>query len=140
LLAHCRRNAEEAWILLSLSAMKPCVLVVDDDADIRETLEIIFEANGYGVAKASNGQEALDLLATMPDRPCLILLDLMMPVLDGWSFFEAAQKNIDLANIPVVAITAFSDVEKVKPVPIKRILKKPLDVPQLVSVIKEYCH
>src|SRR4051812_34875241 len=59
------------------------LLVVDDDEDIRETLQAVFESEGYLVTTASNGLEALDRLRTMPTAPCVIVLDLMMPVMSG---------------------------------------------------------
>src|SRR5262245_41874314 len=81
------------------------VLIVDDDQDIRDTLGGVLTEEGYRVVGAANGQEALDYLKD-GERPCLILLDLMMPVMDGWQFLKQQGMSPSLAEIPVVVITA----------------------------------
>jgi CheY-like chemotaxis protein len=86
----------------------PLILVVDDDADIRNTVAGILEDEGYRVAKAGNGQEALTYL-TAPGSPLpqLILLDMMMPIMDGTTFHEHQQRIPVVAEIPVLTFTAF---------------------------------
>jgi CheY-like chemotaxis protein len=81
------------------------VLVVDDDADIRVALCELLEHEGYRTATAVNGEQALRFL-TSGERPCLVLLDLMMPVMDGWQFLEEQRKDPALASIPIVVVTA----------------------------------
>src|SRR5262249_1755713 len=81
------------------------VLVVDDDSDIRGALCELLEDEGYRVVAASNGEEALVYLNSR-ERPCVILLDLMMPVMDGWEFRRQQQKDPRWSQIPVVVITA----------------------------------
>jgi CheY-like chemotaxis protein len=81
------------------------ILVVEDDADIRSALCAILEDEGYRVARAANGQEALGLLHAGL-RPSVILLDLMMPVMDGSDFRAAQLREPELASIPVVVLTA----------------------------------
>jgi CheY-like chemotaxis protein len=85
------------------------VLVVEDDALIRESLIDALEEHGYQVTGAANGRDALDVLAT-PPRPDVILLDLMMPVMDGRSFRDQQLRDPALAAIPVVVLSAASDV------------------------------
>jgi CheY-like chemotaxis protein len=85
------------------------VLVVEDDALIRESLIEALEEHGYQVTGAANGRDALDVLAT-PPRPDVILLDLMMPVMDGRSFRNQQLRDPALAAIPVVVLSAASDV------------------------------
>jgi CheY-like chemotaxis protein len=80
------------------------VCVVDDDPDIREVLEDVLHAEGYGVVTAENGAVALEELRR-GTRPCLILLDLMMPVMDGWQFEEQRAKDASLSRIPVVILS-----------------------------------
>jgi CheY-like chemotaxis protein len=83
----------------------PVILLVDDDADLRQCLVDVLEDAGYQVKTASSGREALRLLDGA-DLPRLILLDLMMPDLNGWQFYEQKQKVERLAEIPVLVVTA----------------------------------
>jgi CheY-like chemotaxis protein len=77
------------------------ILVVDDNADVRASLGLLLGMLGYHVEKAADGAEALRYLRTHP-RPCLIVLDLRMPGMDGWQFRQAQLRDADLAEIPVV--------------------------------------
>jgi CheY-like chemotaxis protein len=113
------------------------ILIVEDDADIRETLQHLLEASGYRAAPASNGKVALDLIDTM-GRPCLILLDLMMPVMDGWAFLSALDQGDGLADVPIVIVSAYTDkvasLERAQ-----QILKKPVDIHALMEVVRQHC-
>ena len=110
---------------------------IEDDAAVRETLKLVLELEGYSVATAENGREALSLLPEIP-TPCLILLDLMMPVMNGWEMARLLQKDHALAAIPMAVVTAFS--EQAGNVPgAKVVLKKPVDLEQLLQVVKKYC-
>lgn len=82
----------------------PRVLIVEDDADIRETLGELLRTEGYETAAAANGLEALAAARRVP--PDLIVLDLMMPVMDGWKFRAEQRQDPVLAAIPVIAISA----------------------------------
>jgi CheY-like chemotaxis protein len=86
------------------------VLIVDDDSAVRSALRELFETEGYAVAVAANGQAALNHLGGGL-RPCVVLLDLMMPVMDGWDFRTEMLKDPALKEIPVFILTAagFSD-------------------------------
>jgi CheY-like chemotaxis protein len=112
------------------------ILIVEDDESIRDTLWMFLEFEGYSVYTASNGQEGVNLLPTMPDA-CLILLDLMMPVMDGWQFAEAIRLDSKLSSIPIVVITAFS--EKAASVRANGMLKKPVNLDSLLKVVQQYC-
>lgn len=114
------------------------ILVVEDDEGIRETLKLALELEGYTVTTAANGQEGLDVLPTMP-TPCLILLDLMMPVMNGWAFAEALRADMMLAPIPVVVVTAFAE-KAARVTQARGILKKPIDFDSLLRVVKQFCH
>src|SRR6185295_17473396 len=85
------------------------VLVVDDDKLIRDTLVELLEENGCPAVGAANGRQAMDMLLAQ-DGACLILLELMMPVMDGREFREEQVKRKELANIPVVLISAFGNL------------------------------
>jgi CheY-like chemotaxis protein len=82
------------------------VLIVDDDPDIRESVADALEDEGYRVASASNGSEALRLLRERQLRPDVILLDLMMPVMDGVQFCAEQQLDPELSKIPIVLVSA----------------------------------
>ncbi|MBI2519100.1 MAG: response regulator [Bdellovibrio sp.] len=112
------------------------ILIVEDDAAIREGLRYALELEGYEVSTAIHGKDGLEQLAKGPS-PCLILLDLMMPVMNGWQFIDALGKDIVLANIPVVLVTAFSD--QAKGLNTKGIIKKPIDLVVLLQMVKKCC-
>ena len=81
------------------------ILVVDDDADMREALRDVLGDEGYGVIPACNGKVALDLLTTL-QRPCGIILDITMPVMGGIAFYQVMRAVPNLADIPVVFLTS----------------------------------
>src|ERR1043165_7635813 len=86
------------------------LLGVEDDAIIRESLVEFFEDNGYEATGAIHGRQALDELSRSTQRPCLIVLDLMMPVMDGATFREEMLRDPELSQIPVVVISAYRDL------------------------------
>lgn len=113
------------------------ILVLEDDEGIREGLCLALELEGYSVNARTNGVEGLRALSEAP-LPCLILLDLMMPVMDGWSFVEALRRNLSLASIPIVVVSAFSDQTEGMPL-VRRVLRKPVDLGMLLHVVRQYC-
>lgn len=116
------------------------ILVVDDDKAIREALEMVLEDEGYAVASAANGREALELLRASGGLPALILLDLMMPVMNGWEFREEQQRSAALAAIPVVVLSADSDVtRKAAALGVAASLNKPVHLDVLLDVVSAYC-
>jgi CheY-like chemotaxis protein len=106
------------------------VLIVDDDPDIRATLREAFEHHGYTVAVAANGREGLRLLAALP-RPCAVILDLIMPVMDGLELYAAMRADPALAGIPVVFST--SDPSRAPSGVV--MMKKPVDLVRLLAVV-----
>src|SRR5438034_549758 len=119
--------------------MHGTVLVVEDDADIRESLVEIFDERGYRVVSANNGREALAALRGDADLPCLIFLDLMMPVMDGPTFREEQLRDPRLANVPVVVISAYRDVvEKARALKAE-FLRKPFELNAVLGVARKYC-
>ncbi len=111
-------------------------LVIDDDLDIRETLREIIEAEGFPVKCASDGEEALALLAK-GFRPGLIVLDLMMPVMSGWDFLMRLREMNGLVDVPVVVISA-SGLRKL-PNGATVLIRKPLELDAVLSLVNEYC-
>jgi CheY-like chemotaxis protein len=115
------------------------ILVVDDDSDIRDTLTEILGDEGYRVSSARNGREALAFL-TAQTRPSLILLDMMMPEMDGWRFRQEQQRNPDIAGIPVVILSAHGNVrEAALALGVADYLRKPLRVESLLEIAERYC-
>ena len=81
------------------------LLLIDDDQDLRESMTDALQGSGFVVSSAANGQEALDLLAS-GDPPDVILLDLLMPVMNGWQFCEERKRDPRWAEIPIIAMSA----------------------------------
>jgi CheY-like chemotaxis protein len=124
-----RQEANEA-------SRRPTVLVVDDDPDIRDTIADVLSDEGYPVELACNGREALRMLGTAKAEPGLILLDLMMPELDGWGFMAEVQKVPRLAAIPVIVFSAHSvNAEAVGALPVRGFLRKPLRLHELLDLV-----
>ncbi|MCC6556244.1 MAG: response regulator [Polyangiaceae bacterium] len=113
------------------------ILVVDDDQDIRETLTELLQEEGYSVARASHGREALAMLRE-GSNPSLILLDLMMPIMDGWQFRAEQQSDPALASIPVVVISAMGKDEKIAALGAAQLLKKPIRLEQLLDAVARH--
>ena len=116
--------------------MKGLVFVVDDDESIRESLCEILNDEGYAALGASNGQEAMELLRHR--RPCLILLDLMMPVMDGPTFRAQQLQEPSLREIPVVVITA-AGASATRGLMAQALLPKPLRIETVLGVAERFC-
>jgi CheY-like chemotaxis protein len=115
------------------------VLVVDDDFEIRDVLSQLLEEEGYRVQSAANGQEAIGRLRAGA-TPCVILLDLMMPVMNGWQFRSEQAADPALAQIPVVVISASRNIdEKALALDAADLLHKPLELDHLLDVVSRYC-
>jgi CheY-like chemotaxis protein len=115
--------------------MSATILVVDDDPDIQEMLQLVIRDAGYDVVAAWNGQEALALMAQRP-TVSLVLLDLMMPIMNGLQFLAELAKDPERASIPIVAVTgAGSSLLESLP-PSVPILRKPFAVGELMVVIE----
>jgi CheY-like chemotaxis protein len=112
------------------------VLIVEDDEAIRETMQLALEMRGYEVITAGNGKEGIDALAARP-RPCLILLDLMMPVMDGWGFVTAIERDPRLGCIPVVVVTAFTN--QAGKINARSVIAKPVPLEVLYETVRTYC-
>jgi CheY-like chemotaxis protein len=109
------------------------VLVVDDDDAIRDALVEALVDAGYRVAEAPNGRDALDAMRAAP--PCLVLLDLMMPIMTGWDVLQEMQRDVALASIPVCVVSA-------NPHGLPRVacvLPKPISLDRLLDVVRSHC-
>src|SRR4051812_20238688 len=87
------------------SSISKQILLIEDDADIRDTLKEILEYEGYDVRSAKNGQEGIDYLRQFP-APALILLDFMMPIMNGWQFRAIQKEDPEFSKIPVIVLSA----------------------------------
>jgi CheY-like chemotaxis protein len=115
------------------------ILVVDDDPDVRDSLTEILGDEGYRVTGVRNGREALEYLHEQR-RPSLILLDMMMPEMDGWRFRVEQQKSPELAPIPVVLLSAHGNVrEAALALGAADYLRKPLRIESLLEIADRYC-
>lgn len=118
------------------SSVRGRILLVEDDYDIRESLRELLEVEGFHVDTAVNGREALDKLAHIK-RPCVVLLDLMMPVMDGWETMHHLKQDVLLASIPVVVVSA---AERTQPPEAARFIKKPYSLDALLDTVNEFCN
>jgi CheY-like chemotaxis protein len=109
------------------------ILVVDDDPDARDSLAELLELEGYAVRTAGTGREALDSCTT-DGAPDLILLDLEMPVMDGWQFSREARRSRQLAKVPMVVTSA---VAESAPPEATAVFSKPLDATLLLSNVRD---
>jgi len=113
------------------------LLVIEDDTDIRELLKVALSLEGYDVDTACNGKEAWELLVHMKSRPSVLVLDLMMPIMDGWQFLDKKNNSGQFKDLPTLIISATSE----KRMPIAQgntvILKKPIDLDEFLQKVQE---
>ncbi len=115
------------------------VLIVEDDDDIRETLLEVLSDNGFEPSCAANGAEALTFLRDASDKPHVILLDMMMPVLDGWGFRSAQLADPTLRSIPVIVLTAHASIEETAAaLGVTGFLRKPVRLDPLLDAIRRH--
>ena len=113
------------------------VLVVDDDSAVRRMILLLLSSEGYETETAKDGAEALALMRQR--RPCLVLMDINMPLMDGWEFRKQQLADPALADVPVVCITGIvhpEDVERILGIPC---LGKPVDFPSLSLAVEKFC-
>jgi CheY-like chemotaxis protein len=121
------------------------VLVVDDEDDVRGAIEEILDLEGYPVVGARNGAEALEVLRTNLGLPWLILLDLMMPKMDGWEFLAHIDDDSRLHRIPVALMSAHDSVKRAfdkhrdEERPLRLLFPKPLNLLRLLSTVRYFC-
>jgi two-component system, chemotaxis family, chemotaxis protein CheY len=116
---------------------RPCVLIVEDDDDVREFMQLLVATAGYETMTARDGQDAL--VKMRQRRPCLVLLDLQMPRMDGWEFRARQMQDLSLSDIPVVCVTAFFDPAQVTRQLGLRCISKPADFPTIINAVETTC-
>jgi CheY-like chemotaxis protein len=117
------------------AAKEKVVLVVDDHDDCREATRELLAVEGYEVATASNGVEALATLRNVDFRPCVLVLDLAMPGMDGRAVYAEVRRDPRLSEIPVIFATANPDLAP----PGSHVVSKPIAVDRLVAIVKSAC-
>ena len=115
------------------------ILIVEDDHDVAQSVAEVLEASGYGIGIAANGLEALDYLQTHTQTD-LILLDMMMPVMDGWQFREEQRKLPAFDSIPVVIVTADGNARgKAEAIQADGLVSKPVTIDGLLNEVERIC-
>ncbi|MBV8830738.1 MAG: response regulator [Acidobacteriaceae bacterium] len=109
------------------------LLIVEDEVTIRDTLSELLAKDEREIVTAGDGQEALERLTEVP-RPCLILLDLMMPRMNGWEFLQRKSADPSIANIPTIVLSGSG-----RPAGAVHQLAKPVDVKRLLALVDQYC-
>src|SRR5262245_58040872 len=115
--------------------MRHRVLIIEDDEDIRESLQEVLEAEGFVVVPAGNGREGLDALSQ--SEPCVIVLDLMMPVMNGWEFLEARRTQSLATEVPVIVVSAAGARAAATPADLH--IRKPVDIGRRLAAVRYYC-
>jgi CheY-like chemotaxis protein len=118
------------------------ILVIEDHEDIRESIVDILRSEDYDVYSAANGKEGIELLPSIP-APTLILLDMMMPIMNGWQFLEAQKANARMEDLRVVMVSAVPSSKALFTeegmAPVEGLLAKPIQLEGLLNVVGKYC-
>ena len=120
-----------------MSSATPRVLVVEDDTDLRESICTVLADAGYTSWAAENGEVALE--RARAERPCVILLDLMMPIMNGWEFRSEQLRDPNLSSIPVIIMTADGRAREKAQALHADYLKKPITLDALLNLVDDYC-
>lgn len=116
------------------------VVIVEDDVDVRETLAEVLEEEGYLTLPFADGPRALAHLEAMPQLPALILLDLMMPKMDGWAFRAEQRLSARLMRVPTVILSADGNVhENLAALGAHGYLRKPIHIKTLLTLVERFC-
>ena len=114
-----------------------CILVIEDDHATRDSITQALSGEGFQVVGSGDGADALAKLASI--QPCLILLDLMMPQMDGWQFMDELRIHPGYSRIPVVVVSAYGTRDGVRSVGAADYLRKPFEFPILLNLVERYC-
>jgi CheY-like chemotaxis protein len=122
-----------------MTYVHPTILLIDDHNDVREALEELLRLDGYTVESASNGREALTKLYGGL-RPCVILMDLMMPVMTGYEFRQEQMRDAELSAIPIIVYSGITDVrENARQLAATAYADKPVDPDHLMALVRQHC-
>jgi CheY-like chemotaxis protein len=115
----------------------PTVFIIEDDVDTRDMLAKFLELEGYKVELAANGRQALDRFSRGAEA-CVIVLDLMMPVMDGWEFRRRQVEDARLREIPTIVVSA-AGRERLAQISADAYLSKPVDMDELLQQVSQFC-
>ena len=115
----------------------PTVFIIEDDVDTRDMLSRFLELEGYKVEAAANGRQALDRLASGA-HACVIVLDLMMPIMDGWEFRRRQVEDARLKDIPTIVVSA-AGRDRLSQISASAYLSKPVDMDELLARVSQFC-
>jgi CheY-like chemotaxis protein len=116
--------------------MSKTILIIEDNAAVVNTMKSVLELEGYTVHAASNGEEGIAALKRI-GTACVVLLDMMMPVMNGWHFLDFQRSRPEYADIPVIVISAFGEIARsVKP---QEYIPKPVKLDLLLTTVQKYC-
>lgn len=116
------------------------ILLIEDDRDIGQTISEVLEQEGYGVIVATDGHQALDYLRGAAQQPRVIVLDLMMPVMDGWAFRAEQRKLAASRSVPVLIVSADGNMRRnTDDIGAAGYLRKPFDIEQLLDALARLC-
>lgn len=121
------------------AAHEHTILLVDDHEESRDALAMLLRNEGFRVNEASDGQEALDALYEGP-RPCLVVLDLMMPGMDGWEFRQRQLKSPLFARIPTVVLSGHANLSAAaQGLSAQEVMAKPVSLGRLLELVRDWC-
>jgi CheY-like chemotaxis protein len=120
------------------------ILIVEDDTDIRESIEELLRSEGYSVFTAANGKEALETLEKSIEQPCLCFLDLMMPVCSGWQLLELLKQKryTHLSTMPIYVISAAGENSMKaasEQTQVSGLVRKPVDIEDFLGIVQAHC-
>lgn len=116
------------------------IVIVEDDIDVRETLAEVLSEEGYETNAFSGGQAALQYLSALQDMPALILLDLMMPTMDGWEFRREQRRLGTLIAVPTVILSADGNIDRnMEALEANGYLRKPIHIKTLLQLVERFC-
>jgi CheY-like chemotaxis protein len=125
---------------VTTTACDRTVLIVEDDVDTRDAIVEVLTDRNYRALEASNGADALDELRAAAPQPCVILLDMMMPVMDGTEFRNLQRVDEALREIPVVVLSAHADATALaEQMQAAGFLRKPVDLVTLLQTVEQFC-
>lgn len=126
-------------LIMKDSALPKCknILIIDDEDAIRESLKDVLELQGYNVTTAKDGKEGISTLSKMNQTPCMILLDLMMPGMNGWDFLDFQRSTPVYASIPVIICSAYE--ASARSIGTSPVILKPVKLNSLLDAVTAFC-